>query len=96
MPTLKHVHTFIRIPAKQPFGGQFRCRDPHCTTRVPKHEITGKASRCCTCGVEIILDRESLQRAEPNCLNCRNSRQSMALKQAKENIMTELSKLGLE
>ena len=77
MPTLTHVHTYIKYkPNKWNKHDLYRCDDPHCTHFDEKSAILGKATLCNQCGVEFILTRESLRRIKPRCLKCSNTKEA--------------------
>lgn len=77
MPSLKHIHTFKRVKATRD-GKHFlyMCIDPHCTYRVDKLYLVGKAALCNSCHQEFILTGEDLRRAKPICQECSNTAKS--------------------
>jgi hypothetical protein len=86
MPTVAHIHTYIRHKNKP---GYYRCNSPDCTYSIEKSEILGKLSRCNQCGNQIILSREDLRRAAPKCLNCSNTKKAIAHRKA-QNVLDVL------
>lgn len=96
MPILNHLHTLVRISPTRPNAGMYRCIDPYCTAILDKEEIIDKAARCTKCGTEIIIDRDNLiNRAAPNCLSCRNSKEARELRERESTIMDALKKLEI-
>lgn len=79
MATVNHVHTFKRMRK-----GLFKCNDPYCTYTAQPALINGKASKCNTCGREIILTPELLQLARPKCIDCRDTKESRMTRKARE------------
>lgn len=64
----KHIHTYRRIPKSRTL---YMCADPHCTHRMSKTFLLGKASLCNKCGDEFELTKYDLKLALPVCArNC--------------------------
>lgn len=69
----------------------YMCTDPHCTYKVEKAFLVGKASLC-ECGREFVLTYTDLRRARPKCIDCSNTTQAKSYKQAKkimENLLSQ-------
>ena len=81
MPTLNHIHCYIRFRRRP---GYYRCYDPICTHFLDKESLLGKMTACFDCGTKFILTREDLRRAVPRCLNCSNTKEAKAHRLAQE------------
>lgn len=79
MPALSHTHTYERIRGKK---DSFHCADPHCYHVIPKSRLRGKASLCTKCGKEFILTAADLQRVQPRCMDCSETKEAKQLKAA--------------
>ena len=77
MPSLNHIHTFVKYGKKS-----YRCFDPECTSIYSKDMLHGKASKCTDCGSEFILTHEDLKRARPKCLKCSNTKEARTFQAA--------------
>lgn len=73
MPSIDHVHTYIRYK-KRP--GYYRCAAPNCTHLQEKEFLLGKNSLCSACGSCFVLTYEDLRKAKPRCLNCANTKEA--------------------
>lgn len=82
MSPQEHVHSFVRYK-KTKNAIYYKCNDPYCTTVFDRELLVGKASRC-SCTNIFILDREQLKRAVPKCLDCRNTKEAILHKRAKQ------------
>lgn len=78
MPTLKHVHSYVRFKKKF-----YKCNDAKCTHFALKELVLGKESACPACGHVFILTREALKRATPKCKNCANTKAARHYRTAK-------------
>lgn len=78
MPTLEHIHTYVRFKKKF-----YKCNHPKCTHFALKELILGKESACPSCGTVFILTREDLKRATPKCKNCSNTKEARRYRTAK-------------
>lgn len=73
MPKKDHIHLFKRYKkrsGKPQTTWWFLCSDPDCNFVSDYDQTLGKRTRCHSCGSEFILDKESIKRIEPRCLNC--------------------------
>ena len=70
MPSLNHVHKYVRY---HKLCGKtlrvFRC-DDDCTHYAPAELVIGKRSRCTRCEGLFTLDAEAARRARPRCPKC--------------------------
>lgn len=81
MPSLNHIHTYVRYKSRP---GYYRCDAPDCTHFNTKEHITGKLSLCSLCGQQMILDSEALRRARPRCINCSDTKKAKIHRRAQE------------
>ena len=81
MPSLNHIHTYVRYKSRP---GYYRCDAPDCTHFNTKEHITGKLSLCSLCGQQMILDSEALRRARPRCINCSDTKKAKIHRKAQE------------
>lgn len=96
MPSLKHTHSFVRYKRTEKTVW-FKCADPECTAIYDREMVTGKASLCPKCKTTVfILDSQAVKRAEPLCLECRNTKEGRAHRRAKTLVAGMLSKLNDE
>lgn len=84
MPSLNHIHTYVRIKKNYKTLGETRwkCDDPDCTSVVPYELVQGKRSKCSSCGAEIILGKEEVKRARPKCFMCSNTKDAIRKQKA--------------
>lgn len=78
MPPLSHTHTYRRFSKNM-----YMCAHPHCTHRIERRALIGKASLCNDCGNEFILNGESLRRSRPRCIDCSDTAASKNRKAAR-------------
>ena len=79
MPSLKHIHTYVRF--KQKSGKTlktwwWRCENSLCTHFAPYEMVVGKKTLCTNCGSEMILTSEDMRRIRPRCLACSNTKEA--------------------
>lgn len=93
MPTLTHVHSYIRWKIQvgrrrfdKHIQGEavYRCSDKDCTHYVQRSALIGKTSLCPHCGTPFVLDGEALNRVIPLCLNCRGTTEGKQFRAAKD------------
>ncbi len=64
----KHIHEYKRVPKSK---SMYMCNHPHCTHRLSRIYLDGKASLCTKCKTEFVLDKYDLKLANPLChLHC--------------------------
>lgn len=83
MPVMNHTHTYVKMNSRRRARDNhyFKCAHPKCTHFASRELILGKESICSICHENvIILDREALQRANPRCVKCSNTKQSKQIK----------------
>ena len=74
MPSLKHVHKYIRVsPKSKTF---YMCAHPECSHREYKVFLRGKVAVCNHCDGEFILDHYALLLSKPICMKCRDTKDS--------------------
>lgn len=79
---INHIHTYVRVSAKQ-----WKCADPHCSHFTTAERVKEKASLCAVCkSREIILTRDKMRRAKPRCLECSNSREAIEFRKTRKNL----------
>ena len=84
MPSLKHIHTYIRW-RKRGEEMWWRCADPNCSHILPQSQMAGKTSLCFSCGSEVIMDwKQYLRRVKATCLNCQDTVEGRAFKENKK------------
>lgn len=85
MPTLNHVHTYIRRSKST-----YKCDHADCTHFARKEDILGKRSMCSVCLVKpIILDSEALRRVRPRCIDCSETTEAKNIRETKK-VLEEL------
>lgn len=92
MPSLNHVHIYVRAGARKK-NKTFMCSDPHCTHKEKKEYLVGKASRCPNCLAEFVLTNEDLKRRRPLCLACRNTKEAQIFKEKRSTLSEILGDL---
>ena len=88
MPSLNHIHTYVRIKGTQ----TYQCGDPKCTHSSHRKFLKGKSSVCPQCGTVFLLTWELLRRAIPLCLNCsstKEAKQHQKLKSLMESLISQ-------
>lgn len=102
MPSLKHIHTYVRYQGlnKKPIrqAGQllYKCADPLCTHFAPYSMVIGKMSICSEdkCINQFVLTNRHLERVKPKCLSHSSTREAREYQHAKELANKYLSNLG--
>jgi hypothetical protein len=80
MPSIRHVHTYVRLNKTQ-----FKCDDPYCSHIQSKDRLFGKATRCSICkNTEFVLTREDLKRSKPRCINCSETKAAKNYRETRE------------
>ena len=75
MPRLKavnHLHRYKRVNLARD-GGEylvFKCTKPICSHYIAVSLAEGKLAECNICGNAFIIDKISVRRAKPHCLDC--------------------------
>lgn len=73
MPLLpKHLHTYKMVP-HQTRTDIYMCMDAHCSHRINKQYLEGKAAECPTCGAEFTISKVQLTRKRKilKCGDCK-------------------------
>lgn len=92
MPSLQHIHTYIRRNKTQ-----MMCADPYCTHIIETDRVVNKVSLCSKCKErEIILTKENLKRKFPTCLYCSGTKVAKAFRERETAAASLLSELGIE
>lgn len=102
MPALKHTHQYVkwqraagnnRIPILRQGEQAYKCADPNCTHFAPKSMVLGKMTKCNSCPNEFVMDTYAIQRTEPQCLYCRQTKEGETSRAAKAIVEDVLSNL---
>lgn len=73
----QHTHTYVRMSKDT-----FKCDDPKCTHFAHRALVLGKESICAVCHDQvIILDKNSLRRARPRCIQCSNTDEAKKIRE---------------
>ena len=91
-----HIHTYTKWQVLLPGGKRehklcfgekgYKCKDPDCNHTAPYSLVLGKRSLCTRCGKPFVLDRKSMMRTEPRCIECSNTVEGRAYRAGKEAI----------
>ena len=83
MPSLKHIHSYIKFRVQKSDGQQlWKCADPRCTHFDTQTKITGKLTLCPGChDVTFVLDGDMMRRTRPLCINCRDTKEAKAYRE---------------
>ena len=90
MPSLNHIHTYVRLTKDV-----FRCADKHCYHTAKKTILVGKATLCNECGEEFVLTREDLRRSRPRCMKCSKTKKALAVQSATNAVDSVFKNLGI-
>lgn len=90
-PIAGHVHSYVRWKISRYkdklIKGErvFKCSDPDCSHYRVRSLVIGKNSLCPKCKKNIfVLTWQALQRAEPMCLDCSNTKEAKQYRKVKE------------
>jgi hypothetical protein len=90
MPSLNHVHTYVRWKTSRTGVVYFRCTHSNCTHFAELSFLPGKLNSCISCGEQFTLTKEDLRRAKPKCLQCSNTKKAK-IAQGARRIMESLT-----
>src|SRR5271165_1706655 len=96
---MNHLHRWKKLEKKKKgTESVWICAHPNCYAKSSYNEIFGKESGCTKCGRSLILNGETIRRANPLCLDCSNTREARLhreVEQLKDQTTERLKALGL-
>ena len=70
MPSLRHVHKYMKAGGKSGKRGIYMCKHAECMHNIHKDLLIGRLSICNVCGSEFVLDQIALKLKHPHCVKC--------------------------